>query len=165
MKIFFFWFFFIEFFCFQGYAKGWSNAIWPESSLGTFQLIANLGLIFFMFFLGIELDLDQIKKNWKTTIPIACASITVPGKYPHSFKKNYLQYLSSVGIGCLVALWFKQLNSGINTSEAAFILFVGKIKNEFVLMIKIFCFVNSIRFWFFGLSCSCYVIKCNRFIK
>jgi Kef-type K+ transport system membrane component KefB len=33
-----------------------------------------------MFFLGLELDLDQIKKSWKVTIPIACASIAIPGK-------------------------------------------------------------------------------------
>lgn len=64
---------------FLGHAPGWSAAIWPTSSLPAFQLIANLGLIFFMFFLGLELDLDQIKSNWKTTIPIACASILFPG--------------------------------------------------------------------------------------
>jgi len=43
--------------------------------------MANLGLIFFMFFLGLELDLDQIKRNWKITIPVATASIIIPGKY------------------------------------------------------------------------------------
>ncbi len=64
-----------------GYAKGWSAAIWPTSSLKIFQLIANLGLIFFMFFLGLELDLNQIKANWKVTIPVACASMVFPGMY------------------------------------------------------------------------------------
>jgi Kef-type K+ transport system membrane component KefB len=64
-----------------GYAKGWSDAIWPTSSLKVFQLIANLGLIFFMFFLGLELDLNQIKANWKVTIPVACVSIIFPGLY------------------------------------------------------------------------------------
>jgi Kef-type K+ transport system membrane component KefB len=62
-----------------GFASGWSAAIWPASSLKVFQLIANLGLIFFMFFLGLELDLNQIKANWKVTIPVACASIIFPG--------------------------------------------------------------------------------------
>jgi hypothetical protein len=33
-----------------------------------------------------------------------------------------------VGIGCAVALWFYSLNTGIQTSKAAFILFIGKIK-------------------------------------
>ena len=45
-----------------------------------FQLIANLGLIFFMFFLGLELDLDQIKKSWRVTLPVAAASSIIPGK-------------------------------------------------------------------------------------
>ncbi len=63
-----------------GFMHGWSNAIWPESSLRSFQLIANLGLIFFMFFLGLELDLEQIKMNWRVTLPVAAASIIIPGK-------------------------------------------------------------------------------------
>ncbi|CAF1316848.1 unnamed protein product [Adineta steineri] len=91
-----------------GYAKGWSSAIWPASTLKIFQLIANLGLIFFMFFLGLELDLNQIKANWKVTIPVACVSIIVP-----------------VGIGCAVALWFYELNDGIVASKTAFILFIA----------------------------------------
>jgi Kef-type K+ transport system membrane component KefB len=35
-----------------------------------------------------------------------------------------------VGIGCVVALWFYNLNTGITTSKAAFILFIGKIRND-----------------------------------
>jgi hypothetical protein len=30
-----------------------------------------------------------------------------------------------VGIGCLVALWFEQLNEGIEANKTAFILFIG----------------------------------------
>ena len=69
--------------CLIGYAKGWTEAVWPASSLQTFKLIANLGLIFFMFFLGLELDLDQIKRSWKITIPVAAASVIIPGKYEY----------------------------------------------------------------------------------
>ncbi len=35
-----------------------------------------------------------------------------------------------MGIGCLVALWFYELNTGITTSKTAFILFIGKIKTK-----------------------------------
>jgi hypothetical protein len=35
-----------------------------------------------------------------------------------------------VGIGCAVALWFYDLNTGVTTSKTAFILFIGKIKNK-----------------------------------
>ncbi|CAF1191751.1 unnamed protein product [Rotaria sordida] len=91
-----------------GHIRGWSETVWLPSSLPAFQLIANLGLLFFMFFLGLELDLGQIKNSWKTTIPIACASIIFP-----------------VGIGCAVALWFYDMNSNFQTNKIAFILFVA----------------------------------------
>jgi hypothetical protein len=35
-----------------------------------------------------------------------------------------------VGIGCAVALWFEDLNTGIQANKAAFILFIGKIRNK-----------------------------------
>jgi Kef-type K+ transport system membrane component KefB len=63
-----------------GNIPAWSETVWPQSSLKIFQLIANLGLIFFMFFLGLELDLEQIKNNWKITLPVAAASSIIPGK-------------------------------------------------------------------------------------
>ncbi|CAF1121127.1 unnamed protein product [Adineta steineri] len=91
-----------------GNIPGWSDYIWPKSSLPVFQLIANLGLIFFMFFLGLELNLTEIKANWKTTVPVACSSIIVP-----------------VGIGCAVAVWFHELNDGLLVSKAAFMLFIA----------------------------------------
>lgn len=64
----------------SGNIPAWKHAIWPDASLPTFKLIANLGLIFFMFFLGLELDLDEIKRSWKITVPVAAASITIPGR-------------------------------------------------------------------------------------
>jgi len=39
-----------------------------------------------MFFLGLELDLNQIKRSWKITLPVAAASIIVPGKYLNDVK-------------------------------------------------------------------------------
>ena len=32
-----------------------------------------------------------------------------------------------VGIGCAVALWFYEMNEGIQASKIAFILFIGKL--------------------------------------
>ena len=64
-----------------GHIDGWSKAIWPDNSLDIFHL----GLIFFMFFLGLELDTDQIKANSKITIPLACASIIIPGLFQRDY--------------------------------------------------------------------------------
>ncbi|CAF0772759.1 unnamed protein product [Didymodactylos carnosus] len=93
-----------------GFAPNWSQAIWPASSLPVFQLVANLGLIFFMFFLGLELDLQQLKKSWRVTVPLALTSIIIP-----------------VGVGCAVALWLYTINGTDMPSppKAAFILFIG----------------------------------------
>jgi len=68
-----------------GHIDGWSKAIWPDNSLDIFHLVAHLGLIFFMFFLGLELDTDQIKANSKITIPLACASIIIPGLFQRDY--------------------------------------------------------------------------------
>lgn len=40
--------------------------------------VANLGLIFFLFLVGLELDLQVIQKAGKQTLAIACAGITIP---------------------------------------------------------------------------------------
>jgi len=40
-------------------------------SLDTFQVCANMGLIFFMFLMGLELEPEMIKKVWKQSVPIA----------------------------------------------------------------------------------------------
>ena len=44
-------------------------------------------------------------------------------------KKKY-QFIFLVGIGCGVAIWFEDLNDNLHPNLAAFILFVGKIKNK-----------------------------------
>ena len=120
-----------------GHIQGWSNTIWPVNSLKTFSLVANLGLIFFLFFLGLELDLQQLKRSWKITLPVAAASIIIPGR---SIKKKYdlctrNQLFTIVGIGCAISLWLYDLNDGIGKSKIAFILLIGNKR-----------LVNSLRF-------------------
>ena len=41
-------------------------------------------------------------------------------------RDEILTELSSVGIGCAVALWLYDMNSDLQTSKAAFILFIGR---------------------------------------
>ncbi|CAF0837335.1 unnamed protein product [Didymodactylos carnosus] len=89
-----------------GYIPGFNRSIFPEHSVVTFQMVANLGLLFFMFFLGLKLDPQEIKEGWRRTLPVACASIIVP-----------------VGIGCAASLWLYEMNGP--TVKASFILFIG----------------------------------------
>ncbi len=57
---------------------GFSSFIFPASSLGNLQMLSQIGLILFMFVVGMELDLTVIKKKANTTLIISIASIVVP---------------------------------------------------------------------------------------
>jgi Kef-type K+ transport system membrane component KefB len=52
--------------------------IFPAQSLGTLQFLSQIGLAFFMFIIGMDLDIDQIKKNAADAALVSYASIIVP---------------------------------------------------------------------------------------
>lgn len=53
-------------------------ALFPKESLGNLHLISQLGLIFFMFVVGMELDFDKIKKQSSASVFISHVSIIFP---------------------------------------------------------------------------------------
>jgi Kef-type K+ transport system membrane component KefB len=57
---------------------GISAYIFPPDSLGNISLLSQFGLILFMFAIGMELDIEQVRKKMKETILISHASIIVP---------------------------------------------------------------------------------------
>lgn len=54
------------------------EAIFPASSLGNIELLSNFGLILFMFVVGMELRLSDIKKRLVSSVVISHAGIFVP---------------------------------------------------------------------------------------
>lgn len=54
------------------------NHVFPKQSITVLDTVADLGLIFFLFFVGLELDLQAIKKTGKQALAIAGAGITAP---------------------------------------------------------------------------------------
>ena len=79
---------------------GFTATIWPTElyitpthyydSMQTFNVIALVGLILFMFIMGMELDQGLIKAQWRSALPIAIAAIVFP-----------------FGIGSAVAPWLQ----------------------------------------------------------
>lgn len=61
-----------------GRNKSYLNAIFPAKSLTVLDTLANLGLLFFMFLVGLELDLKALRQTGKKTFSIALAGISLP---------------------------------------------------------------------------------------
>lgn len=61
-----------------GQIPNYSNTVFPKESVPGLSLASNLGIILFMFFLGLEVDIPFIKKHIKTALSIGLASLAVP---------------------------------------------------------------------------------------
>lgn len=55
-----------------------STIIFPTTSMPTLQFLSQIGLAFFMFIVGMELDIDKLKSKAHNAVIISHASIIVP---------------------------------------------------------------------------------------
>lgn len=60
------------------YFPEFSLALFPIESLGNLQFLSQIGLIFFMFVIGMELDLKVLKNKANDAVVISHASIIIP---------------------------------------------------------------------------------------
>ncbi len=60
------------------YFPGFSDTLFPLESLGNLQFLSQIGLILFMFVVGMELDLKVLKNRAKDAVVVSHASIVVP---------------------------------------------------------------------------------------
>ena len=60
------------------YFPEFSAVLFPEDSLGNLQFLSQIGLIFFMFVIGMELDLKVLKNKAHDAVVISHASIVIP---------------------------------------------------------------------------------------
>lgn len=60
------------------YFPDFSAALFPEASLGNLQFLSQIGLILFMFVIGMELDLKVLKNKAHDAVVISHASIIIP---------------------------------------------------------------------------------------
>lgn len=60
------------------YFPEFSQALFPAESLGNLQFLSQIGLILFMFVIGMELDLKVLQNKAKEAVVISHASIIIP---------------------------------------------------------------------------------------
>jgi Kef-type K+ transport system membrane component KefB len=91
-----------------GLIPGYLHHLFSGDSLKIVKIFANIGLIFFMFLIGIELDPGLLKRNAKHASIIAFSSMALP-----------------FGIGALVSILLYDMYADHATKFSTFLLFVG----------------------------------------
>lgn len=90
------------------YFPEFSAALFPLASLGNLQFLSQIGLILFMFVIGMELDLKVLKNKANEAVVISHASIVIP---------------FALGIGLSYFVYHKFAPQGVNF--LSFSLFMG----------------------------------------
>ncbi|KFK36591.1 hypothetical protein AALP_AA4G143600 [Arabis alpina] len=61
-----------------GRIPAYKNSVFPARSLTVLDTIANLGLLLFLFLIGLEIDLKSLRRTGKQSISIAAAGMLLP---------------------------------------------------------------------------------------
>ena len=62
----------------MGHVPGFTNAIFPAASIPTLTLVANVGLVLFLFLVGLEVDLRYFVINWRIAISVGALGMALP---------------------------------------------------------------------------------------
>ncbi|GJC79779.1 K(+)/H(+) antiporter 1 [Colletotrichum liriopes] len=61
-----------------GRIPGFTDAIFPKASMAPFRLAANIGLVLFLFLVGLEINLSYLLSNWRTAVSVATLDMAIP---------------------------------------------------------------------------------------
>lgn len=86
----------------------YSSFVFPQTSLPVLQLFSQLGLLLFMFVIGMELDLKLLSRKARSAIIISHASIIIP-----------------YALGMLLAYFIYAEYAPVNINFISFSLFIG----------------------------------------
>ncbi|KAG0126927.1 Sodium/hydrogen exchanger family-domain-containing protein [Tuber indicum] len=62
----------------MGRIPGFRDAIFPKTSMPLLSLVANLGLVIFLFLVGLEVDMRLLVVNWKVAVSVSAAGMVLP---------------------------------------------------------------------------------------
>ena len=95
-----------------GRIPGFTAAIFPTASMPVLNTAANLGLILFLFLVGLEVDLRLLLSNWRIALSVGAAGMALP-----------------FGLGCGIAYGlyhqFRTDSGLVSIHFGTYMLFVG----------------------------------------
>lgn len=62
----------------MGHIPGFTNAIFPSAGMPMLTLTGTIGLVFFLFIVGLEIDTRLVKRNIKASSSISAAGLILP---------------------------------------------------------------------------------------
>ncbi|KAL7932559.1 Sodium/hydrogen exchanger family domain-containing protein [Trichoderma chlorosporum] len=62
----------------MGHIPGFQAAIFPAASIPNLTLVANLGLVLYLFMIGLETDVRFLLSNWRVATSVAFAGLALP---------------------------------------------------------------------------------------
>ncbi len=62
----------------MGRIPGFTDHIFPKESMPAFSLAANLGLVLFLFLVGLEVDLRFLASNWRIALSVGALGMAIP---------------------------------------------------------------------------------------
>jgi Kef-type K+ transport system membrane component KefB len=89
-------------------APGFSASLFPQNSLGPLSVLSQIGLLLFMFMVGLELDTKKLRKLGRVAVVISHTSIIVP-----------------FALGALLALYLYPRIADQTIPFTGFVLFMG----------------------------------------
>lgn len=96
----------------MGHIPGFTDAIFPEESIPSLSVVATLGLILFLFLVGLETDLRFLVSHWRVALSVSAAGMILP-----------------FGLGCAIAFGlyneFRDDPGTVQISFGTYLLFIG----------------------------------------
>ncbi|PYI09621.1 hypothetical protein BO78DRAFT_337229, partial [Aspergillus sclerotiicarbonarius CBS 121057] len=96
----------------MGRIPGFTDAIFPTASIPNLNLVANLGLVLFLFLVGLETNLRFLVSNWRVAVSVSAAGMILP-----------------FGLGCAIAYGlyntFQNEPDTVDVNFGTYLLFIG----------------------------------------
>ncbi|PYH93391.1 putative K+/H+ antiporter [Aspergillus ellipticus CBS 707.79] len=96
----------------MGRIPGFTDTIFPTASIPNLNLVANLGLVLFLFLVGLETNMRFLVSNWRVAISVSAAGMILP-----------------FGLGCAIAYGlyntFQNEPDTVDVNFDTYLLFIG----------------------------------------